>query len=153
MFLLPWTKKKKRTIPEIRGEKNIVPSCDIMLNHERSARGKVICDYPRLCPALIEHITEWNSFFSPRILGMVLFFVQGSSDDSSSIVHSLTTYIHPLAVGDFVRTRRDLLTERPKVTNEVEVAASEADVVHVSETNQRHELRTDAGLFENFSWR
>ena len=93
-----------------------------------------------------------EQLFLAANLGDGSFFVQGSSDDTSCIVHSLTTYIHPLAVGDFVRTRSDLLTERPKVANKVEVAASEADVVHVSETNQRHKLRTDAGLFENFSY-
>ena len=35
--VLPWTKKKKRTIPEIGGEKNAVPSCDVRLAHARSA--------------------------------------------------------------------------------------------------------------------
>ena len=36
--ILPWT--KKRTIREICGEKNAVPSSDIMLDNARSAQGK-----------------------------------------------------------------------------------------------------------------
>ena len=73
--LLPWT--KKRTIPEICGEKNTVWSCD----NERSAQCKVIRDF---CPALIvryrasyqmmeqrsSHRESWKWFF---------FFVQGST--------------------------------------------------------------------------
>ena len=36
--------QKKRTIPEIRGEKNAVPSRDILLDHARSAQAKVADD-------------------------------------------------------------------------------------------------------------
>ena len=48
IHVLPWTKKKNH--PEIRGKKNFVRSCDIMLDLERSAQGKVIRDCPRLLP-------------------------------------------------------------------------------------------------------
>ena len=75
--LLPWT--KKRTIPEIRGKKNTVRSYDIMLDHERSAQGKVNCDCPQLLPCADR---TWSSMithnrvaiFSSQISGMVLFF-------------------------------------------------------------------------------
>ena len=75
--------KKRTTITEIRGEKNAVRSWDIMLNDARSTQGKVIRDCPRLLPcadsassSMISH--NGTAFFSPRISGMVLFFVQGS---------------------------------------------------------------------------
>ena len=40
-FLVPWT-KKKGTIREICGEKNAVPSSDILLDDARSAQGKTV---------------------------------------------------------------------------------------------------------------
>ena len=76
-LLLPRT-KKKRTIPEIRGEKNTVPSCEIMLDHARSAQGKS-CGLLRVTLPCADHL--WSSmisqdrtaFFSPRISRMVFF--------------------------------------------------------------------------------
>ena len=80
--VLPWP--KKRTILEIRGWKNAVRSCDIMLDDAQSAQGKVIRDCPRLLPcadrassSMISH--DGTAFFSPRISRMVLFFGQGST--------------------------------------------------------------------------
>ena len=78
--LLTWTKKKKRTILEICGEKNAVRSCDIMLDDARSTQSKVIRSCPRLLPcadrassSIISH--DGTAFFSPRISEMVLFFL------------------------------------------------------------------------------
>ena len=78
--------KKKSTIAEIRGKKNAVPSCDIMLDDAQSRQGmlKFIRNCPRLFPcadrassSMISH--DGTAFLSPRISGMVLFFyVQGS---------------------------------------------------------------------------
>ena len=48
--------KKKRTVSEIRGEKNIVRYCGIVLDHERSVQGKVIRD---VCPVLIARDRTW----------------------------------------------------------------------------------------------
>ena len=75
--------QKKRTIPEIRGEKNAVPSCDIMLDDARSALGKS-CGQSRMTLPCVDRASSSTisqdraAFFSPRISGMVLFFVQGS---------------------------------------------------------------------------
>ena len=77
-------KKKERNIPEVRGEKKTVRSCDILLDHERSAQERSSGDYPRLLPCadrawstMISH--DGTVFFSPRISGWFFFFVQGSS--------------------------------------------------------------------------
>ena len=51
VHILPWP--KKITIPEICGEKNTVRSCDIMLDHERSAQGKGSTTIRNFYPALI----------------------------------------------------------------------------------------------------
>ena len=82
MILLPWP--KKRTILEIRGEKNAVPrviSCSIRRDQRRAkvadSRGS---DVALRWSRLIEHdITRGTAFFSPRISMMVLFFGQGST--------------------------------------------------------------------------
>ena len=80
--VLPWP--KKRTIIEIRGEKNAVLSCDIMLDDARSAQGKsrgqsrmTLPCVDRASSSMISQ--DRTAFFSPRISGMVLFFGQGSS--------------------------------------------------------------------------
>ena len=83
IIVLPWP--KKRTILEIRGEKNAVPrviSCSIT-SDQRRARSD-----PRLSATfalrwdrsrVIEHdITRGTAFYSPRISKMVLFYGQGS---------------------------------------------------------------------------
>ena len=81
-LLLPWTKKKKRTILEIRGEKNAVPrviSCSIRRDQRRASP---IRDCPRLLPcadrtwsSMISHVEQrssrresrgWFFFFCPR---------------------------------------------------------------------------------------
>ena len=74
--------KKKRTIPEIRGEKNAVPSCDIMLDDAHSAQGKsrgqarmTLPCVDRASSSMISQ--DRTAFFSPRISRMVLFFAQG----------------------------------------------------------------------------
>ena len=54
---LPWT--KKRTIPEIRGQKNAVPSCDIMLDDARSAQGKSRRQSRMTLPELIVRHRAW----------------------------------------------------------------------------------------------
>ena len=74
--------KKKNHHRDSRREERS-STCDIMLDHARSAQGK---SDPRLSATfalrwsrLIEHdITRGTAFFSPRISRMVLFFVQGS---------------------------------------------------------------------------
>ena len=76
--LLPRT-KKKRTIPEIRGEKNPVPSCDIMLDHARSAQGKklwfVAGDLALRWSLVIKHdITRSNSVLLAANLADGFFF-------------------------------------------------------------------------------
>ena len=81
LHLLPWP--KKRTILEIRGEKNAVPSCDIMLDDARSAQGKSR-GQSRMTLPCVDHASssmisqDRTVFFSPRISGMVPFFGQGS---------------------------------------------------------------------------
>ena len=52
-FMIYYLGQKKKKEPSRRfvGEKNTVRSCDIMLDHERSAQGKVIRDCPRLLPS------------------------------------------------------------------------------------------------------
>ena len=52
--VLPWTQKK--TILETRGEKNAFPSCDILLDHARSAQSKSR-GWP--CPPLITRDQAW----------------------------------------------------------------------------------------------
>ena len=82
VLVLPWP--KKRTIFEIRGEKNAVPrviSCSITRDQRRAkvadSRGS---DLALAWSLVIEHdITRGTAFFSPRISRMVPFFVQGSS--------------------------------------------------------------------------
>ena len=83
--VLPWT--KKRTIPEICGEKNAVPSCDIMLDDARSAQGESCGQLRMTLPcadrASLSMISQdRTAFFSPRISGMVLFFL-------SRVVHCI----------------------------------------------------------------
>ena len=53
------TLDKERTIPKIRDEKNAVPSCDIMLDHGRSAQGKST-SRGRPCPALSARDQAWH---------------------------------------------------------------------------------------------
>ena len=73
-----YPRQKIRTIPEIRGEKNAVPSCDILLDHARSAQGKH-CGESRMTLPCADR--SWSSmicqeltvFFSPRISGIDLF--------------------------------------------------------------------------------
>ena len=91
--------QKKRTIPEIRGQKNTVRSCDIMLDDARSTQCKVIRDCPRLLPCadrassgMISH--DGTAFFSPRISRMVLFFVQGSRMMKKSVKATNVLYSH-----------------------------------------------------------
>ena len=74
--LLPWT--KKRTIIEIRGEKNAVPrviSCSISAGQVRSA---TVRDF---CPALIAPDRAWYHTWNSVLLAANLedgsFFVQG----------------------------------------------------------------------------
>ena len=78
---LPWT-KKKRTISEIRGEKNAVPSSDIMLDAARSAQGKSRGLSRKMtlpcADRSLSSMIDRTVFFLPEISGMVLFFVQGS---------------------------------------------------------------------------
>ena len=77
--VLPWP--KKRTIIEIRGEKNAVPrviSCSIRRDQRRASP---IRHCPRLFALrwsrLIEHdITHGTAFFSARISSMVLFLAR-----------------------------------------------------------------------------
>ena len=88
--------KKKRTILEIRGEKNAVPrviSCSITRDKRRAkvvdSRGS---DLAQRCQEslVIEHdITRGTAFLSPRISTMVLFFVQGSMSEITEVVHLL----------------------------------------------------------------
>ena len=70
--------QKNRTIPEIRGEKNTVPSCDFMLDDARSAQGKSRGQSQMTLPCVDRASSSMISqdrtaFFSPRISGMVLF--------------------------------------------------------------------------------
>ena len=90
--VLPWP-KKKRTIPKIRGEKNAVPSCDIMLGDARSVQGKsrgqsrmTLPYVDRASSSMISQ--DRTAFFSPRISEMVLFFCPGSR---TCLVYSLLT--------------------------------------------------------------
>ena len=81
-IVLPWP--KKRTILEIRGEKNAVPrviSCSIRRDQRRAkSRGQSRIGLALRWSRLIEHdITRGTAFFSPRISMMVLFFGQGST--------------------------------------------------------------------------
>ena len=71
---------QKKNHPEIRGEKNTVRSCDIMLDHERSAQGKVIRDSLRLllCADRAWY-HAWNSVLLAPNHGDGFFFVQGST--------------------------------------------------------------------------
>ena len=76
--------KKKRTIPEIRGEKNAVPSCDIMLDDARSAQGKSRGQSRMTLPCVIVRHRAWYLKIEQRSSrresrGWFFFFVQGSS--------------------------------------------------------------------------
>ena len=65
-------KKKKRTIPEIGGDKNAVPSCDVRLAHAQSAQGKSE-GWP--CPAIASNAMtriQTISCFSVREPGAAL---------------------------------------------------------------------------------
>ena len=94
-IILPWT--KKRTILEIRGEKNAVPrviSCSITCDKRRAkvadSRGSDLAQRRSL---VIEHdITRGTAFFSPRISRMVLFFVQGSTLESGTTEFEVTCF-------------------------------------------------------------
>ena len=96
--------KKKKTNPEIRGEKNAVPPCDIMLDDVRSAQGKSRGQSRMTLPcvdcASSSMISQdRTAFFSPRISGMVLFCVQGSSIPA----HHLTFLEKGLPTGELGR--------------------------------------------------
>ena len=104
--------QKKRTIPEIRGEKNAVPSSDIMLDDARPAQGKrrgLSRGWPS--PALIVRYQAWSQdrtvFFSPQISGMVLFFfVQGSRMESiTSQRHYLIAFFFSIQLYDKINSK------------------------------------------------
>ena len=68
------TLDKKRTISEIRGEKNAVPSSDIMLDDARSAQGKSRTESRMTLPCADRSFSQDRTvFFSPQISGMVFF--------------------------------------------------------------------------------
>ena len=88
VHVLPWP--KKRTILEIRGKKNAVPSCDIMLDDARSAQGKSRGQSRMALPCVHRASSSMISqdrtaFFLPRISRMVLFFGQGSRWPESAL--------------------------------------------------------------------
>ena len=77
--LLPWP--KKRTILEIRGEKNAVPrviSCSITSDQRRARSDpRLSATFALRWSRVIEHdITRGTAFFSPRISKMVLFLAR-----------------------------------------------------------------------------
>ena len=76
------TLAKKRTILEIRGEKNAVPrviSCSITSDQRRARSDpRLSATFALRWSRVIEHdITRGTALFSPRISKMVLFFWQG----------------------------------------------------------------------------
>ena len=93
-IILPWT-KKKRTIIEIRGEKNAVPrviSCSIRRDQRRASP---IRDCPRLLPcadgawsSMISHLEQRSSRRESR--GWFFFFVQGSMTADGILVTTPT---------------------------------------------------------------
>ena len=75
-------KKKKRTIPEIQGEKSTVRSCDIMLDHGRSAHAagqghsRHSATFAPCWSRVIKHDnTWWNSILLATNLGDRSFFL------------------------------------------------------------------------------
>ena len=59
-------KKKKRNIPEVRGEKKTVRSCDILLDHERLAQERSSATIRRFCPALRARDRQWYHMMEQR---------------------------------------------------------------------------------------
>ena len=87
------TLDKKRTIPEICGEKNAVPSSDIMLDDARSAQlgQKSRMTLPCTVRSLSSMITRSNSVLLTANLGAGSFFFSFCPGSDSSHRNSIST--------------------------------------------------------------